>query len=52
MPGRLIVRRIPDFNAAKHRAAGQDTLFDVLNRPGMSGDSLCCELCWLQGFWL
>lgn len=29
VPGRLIVRRIPDFNAAKHRAAGQDTLFDV-----------------------
>jgi hypothetical protein len=25
--GRLIVRRIPDFNAEKHRAAGQDTLF-------------------------
>ncbi|MCZ3386155.1 MAG: IS1380 family transposase [Actinomycetia bacterium] len=27
--GRLIVRRIPDFNAAAHRAAGQDSLFDV-----------------------
>jgi hypothetical protein len=27
--GRLVVRRIPDFNADKHRAAGQDTLFDV-----------------------
>ena len=27
--GRLIVRRIPDFNAAKRKAAGQDTLFDV-----------------------
>ncbi len=27
--GRLIVRRIPDFNAEKHKAAGQDTLFDV-----------------------
>jgi hypothetical protein len=24
-----VVRRIPDFNADKHRAAGQDTLFDV-----------------------
>ena len=29
VPGRLVVRRIPDFNAAKHRAAGQGTLFDV-----------------------
>jgi hypothetical protein len=29
VPGRLIVRRIPDFNAEKHRAAGQDALFDV-----------------------
>jgi hypothetical protein len=29
VPGRLIVRRIPDFNAEKHKAAGQDTLFDV-----------------------
>ena len=29
MPGRLIVRRIPDFQAEKHRAAGQDGLFDV-----------------------
>lgn len=27
--GRRVVRRIPDFNADKHRAAGQDTLFDV-----------------------
>ena len=27
--GRLVVRRIPDFNADKHKAAGQDTLFDV-----------------------
>jgi hypothetical protein len=27
--GRLVVRRIPDFNAEKNRAAGQDTLFDV-----------------------
>ena len=29
VPGRLIVRRIPDFRADKHRAAGQDGLFDV-----------------------
>ena len=29
VPGRLIVRRIPDFHAEKHRAAGQDGLFDV-----------------------
>ena len=29
VPGRLIVRRIPDFQADKHRAAGQDGLFDV-----------------------
>jgi hypothetical protein len=29
VPGRLIVRRIPDLNADKHRAAGQDTLFDL-----------------------
>jgi hypothetical protein len=29
VPGRLVVRRIPDFNAEKNRAAGQDTLFDV-----------------------
>jgi hypothetical protein len=29
VPGRLIVRRIPDFNAEKRRAAGQDGLFDV-----------------------
>ena len=28
VPGRLIVRRIPDFQAVKPRAAGQDTLFD------------------------
>ncbi len=27
--GRLVVRRIPDFHAEAHRAAGQDTLFDV-----------------------
>jgi DDE family transposase len=27
--GRLVVRRIPDFNADRHRAAGQDTLFDT-----------------------
>ena len=29
VPGRLVVRRIPDFHAEKHRAAGQDGLFDV-----------------------
>jgi hypothetical protein len=29
LPGRLVVRRIPDFNAEAHKAAGQDTLFDV-----------------------
>jgi hypothetical protein len=29
VPGRLIVRRIPDFRADKHRAAGQDGLFDL-----------------------
>ena len=29
VPGRLIVRRIPDFQAEKHRAASQDGLFDV-----------------------
>ncbi len=29
VPGRLIVRRIPDFNAEAHKAAGQDTLFDT-----------------------
>jgi hypothetical protein len=29
VPGRLVVRRIPDFNAEKNRAAGQDTLFDM-----------------------
>jgi hypothetical protein len=29
VPGRLVVRRIPDFNTEKHRAAGQDTLFDT-----------------------
>ena len=29
VPGRLVVRRIPDFNADMHRAAGQDTLFDT-----------------------
>lgn len=27
--GRLVVRRIPDLNAEKHRAAGQNTLFDT-----------------------
>jgi hypothetical protein len=29
LPGRLVVRRIPDFNAEAHKAAGQDTLFDT-----------------------
>jgi DDE family transposase len=29
LPGRLVVRRIPDVNAAKNLAAGQDTLFDT-----------------------
>ncbi len=29
IPGRLVVRRIPDFNAAKKAAAGQDGLFDT-----------------------
>jgi hypothetical protein len=29
VPGRLVVRRIPDFNAEAHRAAGQHTLFDM-----------------------
>jgi hypothetical protein len=29
VPGRLIVRRIPDVNAEQNRAAGQDTLFDT-----------------------
>jgi hypothetical protein len=29
VPGRLVVRRIPDFNAEKNRAAGQDSLFDA-----------------------
>jgi len=29
VPGRLVVRRIPDFNAEEHQAAGQDTLFDL-----------------------
>ena len=29
VPGRLVVRRIPDFNAEDHRAAGQDALFDL-----------------------
>ncbi|MGH8881777.1 MAG: IS1380 family transposase, partial [Stackebrandtia sp.] len=27
--GRLVVRRIPDFNAEKNQAAGQGTLFDI-----------------------
>ncbi len=29
VPGRLVVRRIPDFNAGKMAAAGQDGLFDA-----------------------
>ena len=29
VPGRLVVRRIPDFNAEKKKAAGQGTLFDT-----------------------
>ncbi len=29
VPGRLIVRRIPDVHAAAKKAAGQDTLFDT-----------------------
>jgi hypothetical protein len=29
VPGRLVVRRIPDFNAESNKAAGQETLFDV-----------------------
>lgn len=29
VPGRLVVRRIPDFNAEARRAAGQATLFDL-----------------------
>jgi hypothetical protein len=29
VPGRLVVRRIPDFYAEANRAAGQDSLFDV-----------------------
>jgi hypothetical protein len=29
VPGRLIVRRIPDLNAEKNKAAGQGTLIDV-----------------------
>lgn len=29
VPGRLIVRRIPDFNAEQNKTAGQDTLFDT-----------------------
>ena len=29
VPGRLIVRRIPDFQPMQRRAAGQDTLFDL-----------------------
>jgi hypothetical protein len=29
VPGRLVVRRIPDLNAEKNQASGQDTLFDI-----------------------
>ena len=29
VPGRLVVRRIPDLNAERNRAAGQGTLFDT-----------------------
>lgn len=29
IPGRLVVRRIPDVNAEAHHAAGQDGLFDM-----------------------
>jgi hypothetical protein len=29
VPGRLVVRRIPDLNTGKNQAAGQDTLFDT-----------------------
>jgi hypothetical protein len=29
VPGRLVVRRIPDFNAEKKKAAGQGSLFEV-----------------------
>ena len=29
VPGRLVVRRIPDVNADKKKASGQDTLFDT-----------------------
>jgi hypothetical protein len=33
VPARLVVRRIPDFNAEKNKAGGQDTLFDTWPRP-------------------
>jgi hypothetical protein len=29
VPGRLVVRRIPDLNTSKNKASGQDALFDV-----------------------
>ena len=29
VPGRLVVRRIPDLNTEKNNAAGQETLFDT-----------------------
>ncbi len=35
VPGRLVVRRIPDVNANKNKAAGQATLFDVWRFHGL-----------------
>lgn len=35
VPGRLIVRRIPDVHAERNKAAGQDTLFDVWRFHGL-----------------
>ena len=29
VPGQLVVRRIPDLNTEKNKAAGQETLFDT-----------------------
>jgi Transposase DDE domain group 1 len=29
VPGRLVVRRIPDLNTGKNKTAGQETLFDI-----------------------
>ena len=34
---------------ADARAHLDDALNLLVNHPGVSGDSLCCELCWLQG---